>query len=1408
MLHRCGNKVRPALSGRFLRSVVLFLFSALFFDPLFAQDATPPAAVSNLSAVTGSAAGEVLLGWTAPGDDGAAGDIAGGRFAVHYATYAVNFSSSLAKVMVSTGLVQGSSQSYTIPGLSPGVTYYFRLWTRDEVELNWSALSNAATAWAQLGVVSTPTAPGGFSGLALSPDSIKLVWTDDSANETGYRVRGSTPVVEADLPADSTYYIQAGLNPNTSYYRAVEVYNSGGAAEPAPVTVYTLSAPSSGAYVVSRSSWGTLIAWQANGNPPLTRWGIERSTDNFSTYQVLKSSSDAYTVLNCPDTGLADLTTYYYRVNSFNADALPSAYGAVVSTITLSTPAAPGSFLGAVLGVSSISWTWTDDAYNEDGYRFKTSAGGLLSALPPGATVYLETGLGGNQACARTVEAYNGAGYALSAGATFYTFSRPPSGSYVYFRSSWSAGIAWQANNNSAGTRWGIERSTDSFSTYQVLKSSSDAFIALNYLDTGLADLTTYYYRVNGFNSDSLAGDYGSVVSTFTVSTPTAPGGFVGVALGSDSIKFSWTDNAYNEEGYRVRSSTGGALYTLAPNVTYYIESGLAPNTSYYRVVEAYNGAGAAGAPYAVVYTSAAAPSGLYIVARSSWRVTIGWTANGNPAGTVWGIERSLVPGFSPLSVLKTSTENYTALTYQNSGLTETVLYYYRVRGFNGDGFAGPYSLAVSTVALSTPAAPTGYTGVPMDANSIRWAWTDNSAVETGYRLKNSTGGQVVALSANSNFYLETGLAVNKPYIRSVEVYNAAGSTGTAMSTVNTLSVPPINPDIVTTSYSALVSWNPNGNPAGTYWGIERSTDYFSTTQVLKIFEDFYTDISYLDTGLDYSTFYYYRVRSYNNASIPSGSVDVAAPTLAEVIPDSTAPDAAADLAASPGVLGGEALLRWTAPGDDGALGDISTGAFTIHYITYATGTFNFGQAQVSVSTSMAAGSAQAYMVGGLSPGVTYYFGLWTRDEPAAGNWSNLSNRTTAWAQVPEVPSAPQQFSGAALSSTSIMWTWMPALYQTGYRLRVPPSGLIISLSSGTTLYAEQGLAVNTEYTRYVQAYNYSGASTSAPAAVYTMAAPPGGFGFSSVNYSSVTVSWTSNGNAAGAPYRLEYWGVDGATSAVALSALWTAIPGLAESSSYYFRVGAVNGAGLISWSPATLAALTLGLPRISSGVPVQSDVRLELEQFAGKTSVDIPAGAFSEPLEIVLKTPLNYPPETVPAPGKPGMAGLEILTGRPLQPARAVTITITYSDGEVAGLNQERLAIARYDAGRGAWLALASSADPVNRRVTAKTDHFSLFRLFEVNPSQTILKPTVYPNPFRPSLGQTEIKFKDLPGGAILKIYALDGNKVRVIKCNGSGVAVWDARNTAGHAVASGLYFVYAESGTDSKIMTVVVQR
>jgi len=106
--------------------------------------------------------------------------------------------------------------------------------------------------------------------------------------------------------------------------------------------------------------------------------------------------------------------------------------------------------------------------------------------------------------------------------------------------------------------------------------------------------------------------------------------------------------------------------------------------------------------------------------------------------------------------------------------------------------------------------------------------------------------------------------------------------------------------------------------------------------------------------------------------------------------PDITAPAAVTNLATcSP--TSTSVTLTWTAPGDDGSTGTATT--YDIRYSNASIDTdakFNAATPVAGEPTPKVAGSAQSFVVNGLSPNTTYYFALKTADE--VPNWSTLSN--------------------------------------------------------------------------------------------------------------------------------------------------------------------------------------------------------------------------------------------------------------------------------------------------------------------------------------------------------------------------------------------------------------------------------
>lgn len=129
-------------------------------------DFFPPDAITDLIATTGTGAGKVTLKWTAPGDDGMVGRVAG--YEVRYSANQITndagnpfdpndwAAATPLPIGVPSPLPAGSTQSMTAQGLSPGLTYWFAVKAVDEAG-NESALSNTDDAVSN---APTPIGPG------------------------------------------------------------------------------------------------------------------------------------------------------------------------------------------------------------------------------------------------------------------------------------------------------------------------------------------------------------------------------------------------------------------------------------------------------------------------------------------------------------------------------------------------------------------------------------------------------------------------------------------------------------------------------------------------------------------------------------------------------------------------------------------------------------------------------------------------------------------------------------------------------------------------------------------------------------------------------------------------------------------------------------------------------------------------------------------------------------------------------------------------------------------------------------------------------------------------------------------------------------------------------------------------
>ncbi len=128
---------------------------------------------------------------------------------------------------------------------------HFQHWSRYGLILGFAALSFSAQAQ------TIPNAPANLTASAQSAFQVRLSWTDTSANEDGFRVERSLNGTDfnqiAQVSANVTNYLNAGLFPGTNYYYRVRAYNSAGDSAYAGVASAQTPTPSCPLSVVG---WG------------------------------------------------------------------------------------------------------------------------------------------------------------------------------------------------------------------------------------------------------------------------------------------------------------------------------------------------------------------------------------------------------------------------------------------------------------------------------------------------------------------------------------------------------------------------------------------------------------------------------------------------------------------------------------------------------------------------------------------------------------------------------------------------------------------------------------------------------------------------------------------------------------------------------------------------------------------------------------------------------------------------------------------------------------------------------------------------------------------------------------------------------------------------------------------------
>ena len=1040
----------------------------------------PPAAPSGLTATTTSSSG-IELSWV----DNANNET---NFQIERKVGSGAFSE--------IGTVNANTTSYTDSGLQPNTTYSYRV--RAQNAAGNSGYTNTATATTDN---TPPSKPSALSASASSSSVIQLAWTDNSGNETNFRIErktGSSAFSEVGtVNANSTSYTDSGLQPNTTYSYRVRAQNAAGNSgytNAATATTNNTQPNAPSALSASASSASVIqLAWTDNsGNE--TSFRIERKTGSsaFSEIGTVNANSTSYT-----DSGLQPNTTYSYRVRAQNA-AGNSGYSNTANATTDDTlPSKPAALSANASSSSTVQLAWVDNSGNETSFRIerKTGSGAFseIGTVNANSTSYTDNGLQPNTAYSYRVRAQNAvgnSGYTNTATATTNnTQPNAPSALSANASSSSTVQLAW-VDNSGNETSFRIERKTGSgaFSEIGTVNANSTS-----YTDNGLQPNTAYSYRVRAQNAVGNSGYTNTATATTNNTQPNAPSALSANASSSSTVQLAWVDNSGNETSFRIERKTGSSAFseigTVNANSTSYTDNGLQPNTAYNYRVRAQNAVGNSGYSNTATATTnntlPNAPSALSASASSASVIQLAWTDNSDNE-TSFRIERKAGSGaFSEIGTVNANSTSYT-----DNELQPNTAYSYRVRAKNAVGNSGYTNTATATTNNTLPNAPSALSASASSASVIQLAWTDNSDNETSFRIERKTGSgafsEIGTVNANSTRYTDNGLQPNTAYSYRVRAKNAVGNSGyTNTATATTNNTKPNAPSALSASVSSSsvirLTWADNsGNEAN--FRIERKAGTSAFTEIATVNAN---STRYTDSGLQPNTAYSYRVRAQNTAGNSAYTNTVTTTT------NNTIPFKPSALSADP-TSSSAIRVNWT---------DNSSNETSFH-IERKTGSGAFSEiATVNANTT-------SYTDSGLQPKTAYSYRVRARNAAGGTGYTNTATATTENTK----PNAPSGLAATAKSSSSIQLVWKDnSSNEASFRIeRKNGSGAfkqIAVLSVNTTSYNDTGLQPNTTYNYRVRATNPQGASrfsNQATSKTQNSTAPP------KANFSLNTTSGTA----------------------------------------------------------------------------------------------------------------------------------------------------------------------------------------------------------------------------------------------------------------------------------------------------------
>ena len=612
-----------------------------------------------------------------------------------------------------------------------------------------------------------------------------------------------------------------------------------------------------------------------------------------------------------------------------------------------------------------------------------------------------------------------------------------------------------------------------------------------SYIDREVVGGVKYTYRIHastGTNAWTPSNETSITTPGETLLAPSTAPTLYADAVSESEILVRWTD-IEGETQYRIeRFNQFGQweeIHIAGGNSSDYLDTNLTALKLYGYRVRGWNPAGFSPYSNEAAATTFVDPDvmpptpRIYAFTQTDTSILVQWDYTKEASG--YRIETKAGANGTWTELTNVTSGEITELLHEN--LASSSEYFYRIRAYNAAGISH-YSEAASTITYGPPPATPEFAGVPLSYNSVDLRWTDvltNCCTVNGflgYRVEALSGTnwhQVQFAGVDDTNYVVVGLEPATDYTFRIVALNPLAS-GSVTNSVRTMDAPPVPPQTAPIFYadrqsSTTIEVKWIDIELETEYRLEKINEQREWVQIAVVPANTTT---YLDTGLQPSTPYSYRIRAANSF----GTSPYSHPAATFTQPPAEVP-----------VLHAGA----SSPTEISLLAEPSEGA-TLYRLERATN----DTWQVIYETNSA---PFRFEDTNLQPFTPYTYRVSSQN--AAGTWFYSSSVT---AQTWPVELA---VTGRPLSASEIELSWPAIAGADHFVVRKMTNGVwqTVVVDGTTTGFVDTNLTAGTTYNYRVYAENRFGRSAEAQVSATTLTSISGDIRFTAIEPSANAMS-------------------------------------------------------------------------------------------------------------------------------------------------------------------------------------------------------------------------------------------------------------------------------------------------------------